>query len=160
MGAAPAVVRRARIEDLDALVVLWREMWDHHVPLDPRFRTTPAANLVMQRWIEGHLLGERSAVFVAEEADGSLSGYVLGLVLENPPVVPWTHYGHVSELAVRGADRRRGLGGRLLGAIHGWFRERGLAYAEANVSVLNPGARAFWRKQGYGEFIERLRVEL
>jgi GNAT superfamily N-acetyltransferase len=153
-----AVIRRALIEDVERLVPLWREMWDHHVPLDPRFTPTPAANFVMGQWIEGHVGSDRSAVFAAEERDGTLSGYVLGTLLENPPVVPYPFYGLVSELAVR--RRRQGLGTRLLEALHGWFRERGAPYAEVNVSAFNAGARAFWRKRGYGEFIERLRLEL
>jgi ribosomal protein S18 acetylase RimI-like enzyme len=158
MTGGGTLVRRARPGDLGELVGLWREMWDHHVPLDPRFEPTAAADFVMERWIEGHLHSDRSAVFAAEEPGGGLSGYVLGTILDNPPVVRWPSYGHVSELAVR--RRRQGIGTLLLEAMHGWFRERGLPYVEVNVSALNPGARAFWRKRGYGEFIERLRVEL
>jgi ribosomal protein S18 acetylase RimI-like enzyme len=153
-----SIVRRGRIEDLGQLVPLWREMWDAHTPLDPRFTATPAADFAMERWLETHLSSERSAVFVAEESEGSLSGYVLGMVLENPPVVPWPFYGHVSEIAVR--KRRLGIGTRLLEALHGWFRERQAPYAEVNVAVRNPAARAFWRARGYGEFLERLRREL
>ncbi len=158
MSAPPPVIRRARLEDVPRLVPLWREMWDHHVPFDSRFQATAAANLVMEAWIEGHILAERSAVFVAEAADGGLEGYALGMILENPPVVPWPFYGHVSELAVR--RRRQGIGTRLLEALQGWFREKGLPYAEVNVSARNEMGRAFWRKRGYGEFIERLRREL
>jgi ribosomal protein S18 acetylase RimI-like enzyme len=80
------------------------------------------------------------------------------MILENPPVVPSQFYGYVSEVAVR--DKRRGIGGRLLEAVHAWFREKGLPYVEVNVSVRNAVAGRFWRKQGYSEFLERLRLEL
>lgn len=158
-AAMPSVVvRRARTEDLDDLVRLWREMWEVHAPLDPRFEITAAAEVVMGKWFEETLENDRAALFVAEEHPGTALGYVHAMILENPPVVPWQYYGYVSELAVH--ERRRGIGGSLLDAAHAWFREKNLSYAEVNVSVRNAGAGRFWRKQGYSEFLERLRREL
>ena len=154
----PLLVRRARIEDLDQIVRLWREMWDYHVPFDPRFRATPAAESVMAGWIEENTGNERSAVLVAEERPGTVEGYCLAMILENPPVLPHQFYGYVSEISVR--DKRHGTGSELLRAAHAWFREKQLPYVEVNVSVRNPAARAFWRRHGYGEFLERLRTEL
>jgi GNAT superfamily N-acetyltransferase len=151
-------VRRAGHEDLAQIVALWRGMWDFHTPLDPRFRATPAADAVMSAWIEENLGSERSLVVVAEEEPDALEGYCLAMILENPPVVPWPFYGYVSEIAVR--RMRRGTGGKLLEAAHDWFRERGLPYVEVNVSVKNAVAGAFWRKRGYTDFLERLRLEL
>lgn len=153
----PLTVRRARLDDVPSAVRLWREMWDFHTPLDPRFQATPAADSVMAGWIEQNLGSERAAVFVAEE-EGRLEGYCLGMILENPPVLPWQFYGYVSEIAV--SRRRRGTGGRLLEAVFGWLREHRLPYVEVNVSVKNEVARRFWRKAGFGEFLERMRREL
>jgi ribosomal protein S18 acetylase RimI-like enzyme len=152
------VVRRARAEDLETLVLLWREMWEFHVPLDPRFEVTAAANLVMEKWFEETLTNDRALLLVAEEQPGAVLGYCHALILENPPVVPWPYYGYVSELSVR--DRRRGIGARLLEDAHAWFREKNLPYAEVNVSVRNAVAGRFWRKHGYSEFLERLRRDL
>ncbi len=150
-------MRRARPGDLPAIVRLWREMWDFHGPLDPRFRSTPAADSVMAGWIEENLGSERSAVFVAE-AEGAVEGYCLAMILENPPVLPQQFYGYVSEISVR--PRGKGFGTRLLEAAHDWFRGHRIPYAEVNVSVRNEAARRFWRKGGYGDFLERLRRDL
>jgi ribosomal protein S18 acetylase RimI-like enzyme len=158
LGASGIVVRRARTEDVEPIVRLWREMWEFHAPLDPRFEISPAADFVMEKWVEESLQSQRAALFVAEESPGALEGYCHAMILENPPVVPWQFYGYVSEVAVH--RRREGVGTRLLEAAHAWFREKGLPYAEVNVSVKNPVARGFWRKQGYSEFLERLRREL
>ena len=152
------LVRPGRTTDVDAVVRLWREMWDYHPPLDSRFQATPAADLVMRGWIETNLASDRSAVFVAEEESGDLAGYCLGMILENPPVLPVQFSGYVSEIAVH--RRREGVGGRLIEAVHGWFRERKIPYVEVNVSVRNEAAGGFWRKAGYADFLERLRIEL
>jgi ribosomal protein S18 acetylase RimI-like enzyme len=156
-GSPVVAVRRAGTGDLPGIVRLWREMWDFHTPLDARFEATPAADSVMRGWIEENLTSERSAVFVAESG-GALQGYCLGMILENPPVLPHQFYGYVSEISVR--PKRKGVGRGLLEAIHGWFRSHRLPYVEVNVSVRNDVARRFWRKNGYGEFLERLRHEL
>ncbi len=153
----PLLIRRALPGDLDALVRLWREMWDFHAPLDPRFASTPAADVVMAGWIEQNMQSDRAAVFVAEEA-GTVEGYLLAMILENPPVLPHQFYGYVSEISVR--NRRRGTGGRLLEEAQAWFRGHRLPYVEVNVSVRNEAARRFWRRHGFGDFLERLRVEL
>lgn len=152
------VVRPARAEDVESMVRLWREMWEVHVPLDPRFEVTAAADLVMGKWFEETLGNDRAALLVAEEAPGAVLGYCHAMILENPPLVPWPYYGYVSELSVR--DRRRGIGARLLEAAHAWFRQKNLPYAEVSVSVRNAAAGRFWRRQGYSEFLERLRRDL
>ena len=153
----PLLVRRALPGDLGSVVRLWREMWDFHAPLDPRFASTPAAESVMAGWIGQNMESERAAVFVAEGTEG-VEGYLLAMILENPPVIPDQFYGYVSEISVR--RRRRGTGALLLEAARAWFKEHGLPYAEVNVSVRNEVARNFWRKHGFADFLERLRVEL
>lgn len=151
------MIRRATGRDIPACVRLWEEMWTLHRGLDARYETTPCAAEVMSAWIDERIEDPRSVVLVAGDPP---VGYVLGMILENPPIVPWQFYGHVSELAVAAAQRRRGAGGKLLAAAHAWFKERGCAYVEAQVSVRNAMSRAFWRKHGYTDFIERLRIEL
>jgi GNAT superfamily N-acetyltransferase len=133
-------------------------MWDFHTPLDPRFQATPAAETVMSGWIEAQMGHERAAVLVAEDTPGELEGYCLAMILENPPVLPWQFYGYVSEISARHPGR--GVGSRLLEAAHAWFREKGITYVEVNVSVRNEVSRRFWRRHGYGEFLERLRRDL
>lgn len=151
-------VRRARPEDVEGIVRLWRGMWDRHAPIDPWFKSAPGADAVMARWYRDHLENELSALWVAEEAPGELEGYCLAVILENPPVLPWPRYGYLAEIAARRPGR--GAGGKLLEAAHGWFRENRMPYVDVNVSVRNEGARRFWRRHGYAEFLERLRLEL
>ena len=107
-----------------------------------------------------NLAGDRSAIFVAED-DGDppgVLGYCLALIQENPPVVPWKFHGLISEIS---ADPEgRGIGSALLDSAHAWLRGRGIPYVEASVSIRNAQARRFWRKKGYAEFLERLRLEL
>jgi GNAT superfamily N-acetyltransferase len=119
---------------------------------------TPIANPVMRTWIEGHLEGERSLVLVAQDGR-ELVGYALATILENPPVVPNQFFGYVSELSVTASRRRKGVGTLLLDGVHAWFKTKGLPYAEVTASVRNKVSGKFWRRQGYSDFVERLRVD-
>ena len=152
-------IRPAARRDLPAIVRLWREMWDLHVPLDDRFAPGPEADLVMRDYVDGHLDSDRSRVMVAEE-EGRVLGYALGTILVNPAVVVHPEFGYVSDVAVTASTRRRGIGSRLLEALHDWFRAKGLRSAEVQVSVRNREARAFWRRKGYTDFLERLHCRL
>jgi len=150
------LTRRATSGDTESIVELWREMWDFNAALDPRMAASPVANPVQRTWIEGHLESERSLVLVAQDGR-DLVGYALATILENPPIVLNQFYGYVSELSVTASRRRSGVGTLLLDGVHAWFRTKGLPYAEVTAAVRNQVSRGFWRRQGYSDFVERLR---
>jgi ribosomal protein S18 acetylase RimI-like enzyme len=175
-------------QDVPALLNLWQEMADVQAEGDPRLRPNPMATVVLKGWFEDQLAGDRSMILVAVKEglpsdlsaealakaearqadvaidgsakDGRIVGYAYGTIVENPPVFPNQFYGYFSDLSVSASARREGVGTLLADAMQQWFRSRHLPYALVNVSALNPGARAFWRKRGYGEFVEKLRLEL
>jgi GNAT superfamily N-acetyltransferase len=149
-------VRPALASDVRRIVLLWKEMWEFHMRLDARYQVTPLAEAWMEEWVGRCIAEDQSVVLVADGPP--LVGYLLGLILQNPPVVPWSQYGHISELSVTASARRKGIGGDLLAAADEWFRRRG--YVEANVSAANAVSRAFWSRHGYVDFIERRRKEL
>ena len=151
-------IRPAVAADVRRIVALWKEMWEFHMKLDSRYQVTPLAGAWMEDWVARCIEEGRSMVLVAEGPP--VVGYILGMVLENPPVVPWPAYGHISELAVTAAERRKGIGGRLLDAADVWFKKHDCAYVETNVSVANEVSRGFWTRNGYRDFIERRRKEL
>jgi GNAT superfamily N-acetyltransferase len=135
-------------------------MWDLHARLDPsRYVSTPAAEQVIERWIEENVRDDRSVVLVAREGD-EIVGYALGVILENTPVVPHQFYGFVSELAVTESWRGRGVGQALLADAERWFREKGLSVVELHVSAKNPDAVRFWEREGFSDYIYRMRKEL
>lgn len=152
-------IRPARVGDVPAIVALWRALWAEEAARDPRHALGPMADLVMPRMIEEHIAADRSEVLVAE-AEGRVAGFAVGTILDNPPIVPHASFGYLSDLVVDSAARRKGIGKRLVEAIHAWFRARGLPYATVNVASRNGTAKAFWQDAGYSGFVEQLRIEL
>ena len=151
-------IRAAVTSDVRRLVELWREMWEYHKSRDERYQVTPLADTWMEDWI-GRCIEDDEALVLVADAPPPV-GYLLGMILQNPPVVPWSLYGHISELSVTDSHRRGGIGGRLLEAADAWFKARGCGYVEANIAVTNEAARAFWSRHGYLDFIERRRKDL
>lgn len=152
-------LRRASEKDVGRIVELWTEMWSFHHRLDARFEPSPLAPTTMRHWIEGHLENPMSAVFVAEEGR-EIAGYLLVTILENMPIVQNPAFGFISEIAVSEKARRRGLGEKLVREAHAWLKSKLITSVEVNVSVKNAVSRSFWRKMGYGDFLERLQYSL
>ena len=152
-------IRRARQEDLEAVLDLWLEMMRYHGRLDPRF--APADNArdafhnTMREWI-----GAAAKRVLVAVADGQVVGYAIGSIAENPPILKLRHFGHVSDICVPPEWRRQGIGRRLFGALRKWFRSRGLAVVQLNVAALNPAAQAFWREMGFQDHMDRMWQEI
>jgi GNAT superfamily N-acetyltransferase len=152
-------LRKAEVGDIPALLELWREMWLYHKEFDPRYELTDSALIAMKYWLDVHVNSDRSIVLVAEDESVQV-GYILGTIVENPLMIPAQYSGYISELAVTSIHRRKGVGNLLLEESHKWFRQNNIGFVDVNASVFNKASRNFWRKHGYKEFLERLRVEL
>jgi ribosomal protein S18 acetylase RimI-like enzyme len=152
-------VRRATHADVGAVLNLWVEMMTYHAGLDDRFR--PAADgrehfrSILQKW----MADDRYSVWVAE-VDGQLVGYTIGRLAENPPVLEPHLVGHVSDICVAPAWRRRGVARRLFAAVRAWLLQQGVTTVQLHVATENPAAQAFWREMGFSPFMTRMWLHL
>jgi [ribosomal protein S18]-alanine N-acetyltransferase len=89
--------------------------------------------------------GRASDLFLVAEVDGEVVAYSIG-------EIEWMHgvkVGHVMNIAVVEACRRRGIAGRLLDELESRFRERNAEYSYLEVRVGNDTAQHLYRKRGY-----------
>ena len=101
-------------------------------------------------WSRGvfiHFHRETPHLFLVAVADGRVVGYVMGEIEEDDDV----KVGHVVNIAVHEAYRRRGIGSRLMGEIERRFRELRAERVRLEVREGDEGARAFYRHLGYRE---------
>jgi ribosomal protein S18 acetylase RimI-like enzyme len=152
-------VRRAGPEDLERLLDLWQEMMGYHARLDRRFMPAAEGRQAFRPTVEGWMADDEWQVLVAE-ADGQIVGYSIGHVAEINPVLAPPGFGHITDSCASPQWRRHGVGRRLFKAMSAWFRRRGLAAAQVNVAALNPTAQAFWRAMGFGDYMDRLWLDL
>jgi ribosomal protein S18 acetylase RimI-like enzyme len=130
------VIRRARDEDLPAVLSLWRRAGAEPSHTD---------DIRSLRLLVAHYPG---ALLIAE-ADGQIVGSV---------IAAWDGWrGSVYRLAVAPELRRRGLGGRLVSEAENRLAALGAVRLQAIVVESEPLATGFWRASAWQEQAERLR---
>lgn len=128
MKWGPYYIRRMLPGDLEQVMALEAEIFESPWTVD----------VFMQE------LGRRGAVYLVAEEEGILAGYA-GANLVGDEI-------HLTNLAVRGRLRRRGLGtAMLLECVLRGIEERGARYVALEVRENNEAAREFYRGLGFRE---------
>ncbi|HKY94980.1 MAG TPA: GNAT family N-acetyltransferase [Kiloniellales bacterium] len=125
---APSV-RRAEGRDLDGLVRLEQRCFD--------------LDRLSRRSLRHFLMRGRSALLVTERGPGELAGYALVVFRRGSRVA------RLYSIAVDPAERRRGLGGRLLQAAEAAAAAAGASELRLEVRADNRAAIAAYENAGY-----------
>jgi ribosomal protein S18 acetylase RimI-like enzyme len=152
-GAPRVRVRRARHEDWPSVRALLREIDQLHAAIAPDyFRASERAD---DEW--RHLLEDTTgAAFVAGgdphgKPGSRIAGVVVVKLYDTPSsslMVP-RRRGHVETLVVAAAQRRRGVGRRLMDEAVAWARACGAQEMVLTTWTGNDEAEAFYRRLGY-----------
>jgi ribosomal protein S18 acetylase RimI-like enzyme len=152
-------VRVAASRDLPDIGRLWQQMIEYHVRLDPRFGRVGDDRHSFLEYVRHGLTGPGMRILVAER-NGQVLGFAIGTLRAARPGAEELVVGHISDLAVAPSAQRQGVGRQLADALRKWFRQNGVRAVTLNVSCANSGAQAFWRSQGFVDFMDRLWCEL
>jgi len=152
------LLRRATLDDIPAIVELWKEMMDFHKKRDPFFTRADDGEQAFGQYLEKNINSEAACIYVAI-IGGTIVGYCLGTLEKHPPVLSVTDYGQVHDFAVTADYRRSGVGERLCNALQGWFVLKGVHRLEVHHSEFNEAASHFWEKMGYKPFLKTLYKE-
>lgn len=150
-----AILRKAKLNDIPAIIKLWKEMMDFHRKKDPFFTPSADGEEVFAQYVEKNISSETACVYVAI-VGGTIVGYCQGALEKHPPVVAETEYGQVLDFAVSADFRRSGIGERLCRSLQGWFVLKGVHRLEVRHSEYNHLAASFWAKMGFKPFLKTL----
>jgi ribosomal protein S18 acetylase RimI-like enzyme len=152
---ADLVVRRARLDDLQAIVelrlALLREYHDH--PLYELLR--PDAPARAYDLFRSQLLSPAEAMFVAERNRTTI-GVLRCVESGTSPLLLPDRYCYVSSVYVRPTERRQGVLRAMLAAAEAWCDERGLTEMRLHSSTSAPIAVDTWDALGF-EIVEHVR---
>jgi ribosomal protein S18 acetylase RimI-like enzyme len=154
-AAAAPQARRALASDRAALAALWSELLAHHAALDAAFALGIDARSVSERTLARLLRDPVAAAWIAPHGP-SPAGFCAARVVRAPVELAEAARAEITELWVRPAARRGGLGTSLAGAALAWAREQGAARVEVRVAARNAEGQAFWRALGFGAFVDVL----
>ncbi len=149
-------ILRAGIERLDELAPLWLQMQSHHESVAPAtltgeitgFRDHDGSWKRRRALYEGWFAAGSAVLHVAEDSEGCLGGYAMVRLgsggwsqLDTPEAMA-----EIESLSVGREHRGRGLGSRLIAAVHADLRERGIELLTLAVFAGNePAARLYAR---------------
>jgi ribosomal protein S18 acetylase RimI-like enzyme len=153
-----ALLRKAMLKDIPAIIELWKEMMDFHKKRDPFFTRAIDGEQVFSEYLEKNINSETACVYVAI-IGGTIVGYCQGTLEKHPPMLTAADYGQVLDFAVSGDYRRTGVGERLCKALQGWFVLKGVHRIEVRHSEFNEAASRFWAKMGFKPFLKTLYKE-
>jgi ribosomal protein S18 acetylase RimI-like enzyme len=140
------------------IIALWREGMAVHAELDPRFPLVADAERRFEAYLKDVLEEPKALVLVAESASRAV-GYCLARVSQHPAVFSKQTYGYINDLFVESSYRRKGVGKALFEATARSLRDRGIRDLEVSLVPGNRMASAFWRKLGFTQRLETLRLE-
>jgi ribosomal protein S18 acetylase RimI-like enzyme len=152
-------LRLANEKDLPAIADLWIEMMREHEAFEPRLRITPHAVYAYHSYLMLHVRGPKSVVVVMEDG-GTIIGFCCAYVCQNLPMFLPAEFGYVSDIYVCPAYQHQGVGERLMRYIRQFFKGCGVQSVQLQVYRHNPKGQAFWKKQGFENFFDRMWLDL
>ena len=145
-------VVRALKSDIPAILEIWKELMDFHVPFDSRYTLSEGAEESMNDHLERLVEAEDALVIMAVENTKPM-GFGIARIRNYPPVFIKQTYGTIEDLAVSSEYRRKGLGELMLNEMLDWFRFRGIDRVELRVASMNTVGYSFWRKHGFTDYM-------
>jgi len=145
-------VVRALKSDIPAILEIWKELMDFHVPFDSRYTLSDGAEESMNDHLERLVEAEDALVIMAVENTKPL-GFGIARIRNYPPVFIKQTHGTIEDLAVSSEHRRKGIGELMLNEMLDWFRSLGIDRVELRVASMNTVGYSFWRKHGFADYM-------
>lgn len=144
-------VRKAILEDAEAIAQLHHELGVYHEPYHPIYslnENPPQSAIALWKdKIKNSTSGD-GLVLVAEDKD--VVGFLNCIINDrNNPNWKIRKTGHIGAVYVSPAYRRRGVAKALIEEALKWLKEQKIEYVDLNVSVQNPAATAAWTALGF-----------
>lgn len=158
-GSPAGAIRRAVADDLDAIAPLWIAITEHHRAIDGLFELRSDADAEIRALLVGQLRSSDVETFLWEGPSG-IAGFCTVRIDHAPPILAEVVRGEITDLGVRPAERRRGIGRALVAAADDWLRSRGVKRVEVRVASQNSEGQGFWRALGFGDLMDVLHRRL
>ena len=153
-------IRKATIEDVSAIIELWKELMDFSKEYDEHWSRFEHGHENFAELLRSHIADDAFCILVAELGE-DIIGYCFAEICQcNPRLFEIKEYGHISNVVVTEEHRREGVGEKLLQETRKWLSAKGVHRIEACVSVFNEQAKEFWAKMGYIPYLETVFLKI
>jgi GNAT superfamily N-acetyltransferase len=139
---------------------VWKEFMDFHTRIDPYLIRKADGHIIFLNYARELMAKPDENLLLVALDNGRVVGYSLSMVAKRAPVFEQQVYGLISDMAVMGSHRRKGVGEKMLAEIMKWFRSKGINRMELSVAHGNPVGGPFWKKQGFKDYPHRLYLDI
>lgn len=144
-------IREAEAPDRPHLLPLFEELQAYECGLHPN-RADPG-DVAEPHWayLENAVNRQDGKIWVAEQDDGKIVGFILALVEESEPYLIESdrRSGYVSDIVVANHARGAGIGAALMAQAEQHFRAIGLSQMLVGALCANNSARKFYERGGF-----------
>lgn len=141
-------IRKANLQDLEGLSLIWKELMDFHKEYHPIFVLAPEAKELILHILKAKIEKPDTCIFIC--LDGAeITGMLIASYTEGSEAFVLHKKGYVAETVVQERYRGRGIGKKLYERAEQWLREKGADHIELQVSVNNRAAKQFWEEKGF-----------
>ena len=147
------MIRKARPDDMNDLLILWNEMMDSHNGMHPDFRISKKADMAMASNFSDLFDDTTSTIFVAEE-DNKVIGMLIAQSRVGLPYTQTEKTGYFRDVSVTKSFRRTGIGKTLVEAGIKFLTSLDVEYIDLITGSENEGSNEFWKKMGFGETLK------
>lgn len=146
-------------EHLPGLKEVFIELMEHHKPIDYRFPMIEDAQVIYQKRLLDYMGNDDTQILAALDGDEVIGFATLRIEKYSPVFHPGT-YGMIDDMAIKASYRRKGIGEKMLEAAYEWFRSKKVDRVELSVLVQNEAGYAFWKKQGYKDYLHYMYLNI
>ncbi|MGL4882573.1 MAG: GNAT family N-acetyltransferase [Waterburya sp.] len=152
------IVRSAQLDDLQALMNLWRGFMEFHLQYESSFVLNETSERDYQIHLEKILFDPDWKVVVAEISE--VIGFGSVTIQESSTVFGGRRYGFIDDVVVSENIRGKGVGQKLSENLIQWCKEKQVDEIQLRIAVSNSVADQFWKKLGFSDFMLTLKKSI
>jgi len=152
-------IREAVMEDVPAIIEIWKELMDFHKELDAIFSRSATGHERFAEFLTSNMEKEDSCVLVAADG-GHLVGYCQACISNYPPVLVREKYVEIFDMAVTEKYQRQGIGRMIIDVLRRWYADKDVDRIELKYLTANKSAEEFWTKMGFKPYLKTAFLEI
>ena len=152
-------IREAAMEDVPAIIEIWKELMDFHKELDAIFSRSATGHERFAEFLTSNMEKEGSCVLVAADCE-HIVGYCQACISNYPPVLIKEKYVEIFDMAVTKKYQRQGIGRMIIDALRRWYADKDVDRIELKYLTANKSAEEFWTKMGFKPYLKTAFLEI
>jgi len=147
-------IREAVMEDVPAIVEIWKELMDFHKELDAIFSRSATGHERFAEFLTSNMEKEDSCVLVAADCE-HIVGYCQACISNYPPVLIKEKYVEIFDMAVTKKYQRQGIGRMIIDALRRWYADKDVGRIELKYLTATNQQRNFGRRWDLSRILKR-----